>query len=99
MQESQKTWVRSLSQEGPLEEEMATYSSILAGKIPWTEEPGGPQSVRLQRVGHDRAHILHHFTLPFPRWPPVASPLTCIRLPLLPRHARLTPSPPGTQGE
>ena len=37
----QETWVRSLSQEDPLKEEMATHSSILAWKIPWTEEPGG----------------------------------------------------------
>ena len=37
----QKTWVRSLSQEDPLKEEMATHSSVLAWKIPWTEEPGG----------------------------------------------------------
>ena len=42
--------------EDPLEEEMANYSSILAGKIPWTEEPGGLQSMALQRVGYDRAH-------------------------------------------
>ena len=35
------------------EKEMATYSSILAWRIPWTEEPGGPQSLELQRVGHD----------------------------------------------
>ena len=41
MQESQETLVRSLGQEDPLEEEMATHSSILAWKIPWTEEPGG----------------------------------------------------------
>ena len=46
-------WVRSLGQEVPLEEEMATHSSILAWGIPWTEEPGGLQSVGLQRVGHD----------------------------------------------
>ena len=45
--------VRSLSQEDPLEEEMATFSSILAWRIRWTEEPGGLQSMRLQRVGHD----------------------------------------------
>ena len=45
MQEMQETWVRSLSQEDPLEEEMATYSRIFAGKIPWTEEPGGLPSV------------------------------------------------------
>ena len=42
-------WVGSLGQEGPLEEEMATYSSILAWKIPWTEEPGGLQSMGLQK--------------------------------------------------
>ena len=42
-----------LSQEDPLEEEMATHSSILAWRIPWTEEPGGLQSIRSQRVGHD----------------------------------------------
>ena len=40
----QETWVQSLSREDPLEEEMATHSSILAGKIPGTEEPGGLQS-------------------------------------------------------
>ena len=46
-------WVRSLGQEDPLEKEMATHSSILAWKIPWTEEPGGLQSMGSQRVGHD----------------------------------------------
>ena len=49
----QKTRVRSLGQEDPLEKEMASHSSILAWEIPWTEEPGGLQSMRLQRVGHD----------------------------------------------
>ena len=48
-----ETWVRSLGQEDPLEKEMATHSSILAWKISWTEEPGGLQSMGLQRVGHD----------------------------------------------
>ena len=48
-----KTWVRSLGREDPLEKEMATHSSILAWKIPWTEEPGGLQSKGSQRVGHD----------------------------------------------
>ena len=47
-------WVRSLSQEDPLEEEMATHSSILAWEIPWTEEPGGLQSMGC-RVGHNLA--------------------------------------------
>ena len=46
----QKTQVGSLGREDPLEEEMATHSSILAWKIPWTEEPGRLQSMRLQRV-------------------------------------------------
>ena len=46
-------WVQSLGQEDPLEEDMATHSSIIAWKIPWTEEPGGLQSMGLQRVGHD----------------------------------------------
>ena len=41
MQETQETWVQSLGQEDPLEKEMATHSSILAWKTPWTEEPGG----------------------------------------------------------
>ena len=49
----QETWVRSLGQEDPLEKEMATHSSILAWRIPWTEEPGGLQSTGWQRVGHD----------------------------------------------
>ena len=45
--------VRSLGQEDPLEEKMATHSSTLAWKILWTEEPGGLQSMGLQRVGYD----------------------------------------------
>ena len=49
----QETQVRSLGREDPLEKEMATHSSILAWKIPRTEEPGRLQSVGLQRVGHD----------------------------------------------
>ena len=47
------TQVRSLGWEDPLEKEMATHSGILAWRIPWTEEPGGPQSVGSQRVGHN----------------------------------------------
>ena len=53
MQETQETWVRSLGREDPLEEEMTTYSNILAWEIPWTEEPGGLQSMGSQRVGHN----------------------------------------------
>ena len=48
-----ETGVQSLGQEDPLEKEMATHSSILAWKIPWTEEPGRLQSMGSQRVGHD----------------------------------------------
>ena len=48
-----ETWVRSLGWEDLLEEEMAAHSSILAWRIPWTEEPGGLQSMESQRVGHD----------------------------------------------
>ena len=48
----QELWVRSLGREDPLEKGMATHSSILALKIPWTEEPGGLQSMGSQRVGH-----------------------------------------------
>ena len=49
MLETQITWVQSLGQEDILEKRMATHSSILAWEIPWTEEPGGLQSVRLQK--------------------------------------------------
>ena len=56
MQETQEMLVRSLGQKDPLEEEMATDSSIPAWKILWTEEPGGLQSMGSQRVGHDWAH-------------------------------------------
>ena len=49
----QETWVQSLGGEDPLEKEMATQSSTLAWKIPWTEEPGRLQSMGSQRVGHD----------------------------------------------
>jgi len=49
----QETWVQSLGQEDPLENIMAAHSSILAWRIPWTEEPGRLQSMGLQRVGHD----------------------------------------------
>ena len=49
----QETQVRSLGREDPLEKEMATHSSTLAWRIPWTEEPGRLQSTGPQRVGHD----------------------------------------------
>ena len=49
----QETQIGSLGQEDPLEKEMASHSSILAWEIPWTEEPGGQQSIGPQRAGHD----------------------------------------------
>ena len=54
----QETWVRFLGGEDPLEKEMATHSSTLAGKVPWTEKPGRLQSMGSQRVGHDFATSL-----------------------------------------
>ena len=53
MQDTQERQVQSLDREDPLEEGMATHSSILAWKIPWTEEPGRLQSMGMQRVRHD----------------------------------------------
>ena len=64
----QKSWVRSLGREDPLEKEMAAHSSILAWEISWTEEPGGLQSMGLQRVGHDwltNTYLLIASSLPF----------------------------------
>ena len=58
----QEMWVWSLGRENPLEEEIATHSSILACKIPWTEEPGGLQSMGSQRVGHGWAQRAHAHT-------------------------------------
>ena len=53
--EMQETWVQSVGQRDPLEKERAIHSSILAWEIPWTEEPGGLQSVELQRIRHNLA--------------------------------------------
>ena len=53
IQETQETRIQSLGQEDPLEEEMATHSSILAWEIPWIAEPGRLQTMVSQRVGHD----------------------------------------------
>ena len=57
VQELQKRWVRSLGWEDPLEEDMATHSRILAWRMPWTEEPGGLQSIGSQRIGHDWSNL------------------------------------------
>ena len=59
MQEIQETWLWLLGREDPLKEGMATHSSILAWRIPWTEEPGGLQSMESQRVGHDWSDWAH----------------------------------------
>ena len=57
-------WVRSLGQEDSLEEGMATHSTILAWRIPWTEEPGWIQSLDSQRVRHDWSDLAHtHFCI------------------------------------
>ena len=55
IQEIQELQVGSLGQEDPLEEGMATHSNILTWRIPWTEEPGGLQSIGSQRVGQNRS--------------------------------------------
>ena len=55
----QETWVWSLYQEDPLVKEMANHSSILAWRIPWSEEPGGLQSIGSQRVGHDWSDLAY----------------------------------------
>ena len=53
-------WIQSLGQEDPLRNGMATYSSILAWRIPWTEEPGGPQSIESQKVGRELRRLNAH---------------------------------------
>ena len=53
MQETQEMQAQSPGRENPLEKEMATYSSILAWRIPWTEEPAGPQPLGSHRVRHN----------------------------------------------
>ena len=60
MQETGETWVQLLCWEDPLEEDVETHSSILAWRIPWTEEPGGLQSTGSQRVGQDRSDWSMH---------------------------------------
>ena len=86
MQELQETQVQFLGQEDPLEEEMATNSSILAWRIPWTEEPGGLHSIGLQRVEHDSSNLtirteflsakLWFKALSFPEAPELGPPWT-----------------------
>ena len=59
----QETWAQSLGWEDSLEEGMATHSSILSCRISWTEEPGRPWSVGLQRVGHDWSDLAHKYQI------------------------------------
>ena len=59
MQETKEMWVQPLGREDPVEEGMVTHSSILAWRVPWTVEPGGLQSMGLQRVGHDQSNSTH----------------------------------------
>ena len=79
-QATQETEVRSLRQEDPLEEDMAAHSSVLTWRIPWTEEPGGLQSMGSQRVGHSQAskrvytHTHTHTHTRPPSSPPGSSP-------------------------
>ena len=61
MQETEETWLQSLGWEDPLEKETATHSSTLAQGIPWTEEPGGLQSIVSLRVGHDWSDLAHMY--------------------------------------
>ena len=70
-----ENWVRSLGQEDPWEEEMATHSSILSWRIPWTKEPGGLQSMGSLGVGHDWTTSLSLFT--FMHWKGNGNPLQC----------------------
>ena len=68
LHEMQETQVRSLGWEDPLEKEMAAHSSILAWEIPWTEEPGGLQSMESQRVGQDLATKQQQHVCVWSRW-------------------------------
>ena len=74
----QETGVQSLGQEDPLEEQMATYSSILTWEIPWTEESSGLQFMGSQRVGHDyMTNIFTFSALRAPNGEGNGSPLQC----------------------
>ena len=64
MQEMQESRVKSLGLEDPLEEGMATHSSILAWRIPWTEKPGGIQSTGTQKVAPDQSYLACMHVLP-----------------------------------
>ena len=63
MQEAKEMWIQSLGWEDFLEKEEATHSNILTWKIPWTEEPGGLQTMGSQRVGHNLVTNTFTFTI------------------------------------
>ena len=69
--ETKETWIQSLGQEDPLEDGIATYSSILVWRIPWTEESYGLQSIGSQRVGHDWSNLAHTSMV---TWPSAQAP-------------------------
>ena len=64
----QEMWIGSLGWEDPLENEMSIHSSILAWEIPWTDEPGRLQSMRLEGVGHDLATEQQQYSFLLPLW-------------------------------
>ena len=61
-----ETWAQSLGWEDSLEKDMATHSSILAWRIPWAEEPDGPQSIGSQRIGQDGSSLAQRTPFNFP---------------------------------
>ena len=89
----QETWVQSLGWEDLLEKEMATHSSVLAWKIPWTEEPGRLQSMGSQKVRHDLATSLHSFhslhSLSLEKEMATHSSILAKRIPRTEEHGRL----------
>ena len=104
-----ETWIQSLGRGDPLGKEMATHPSILAWKIPWMEEPGGLQSMRSQRVGHDRGTnthrentqpdtelslFVHWYLIKFHRVLGEVEKNSSIVLPGKGEHSRLLPSKP-----
>ena len=68
MQETQEMWVQSWGWEDPLENGMASHSSLLAWRTPWTEEPGGLQSIGSQRVRQDRSNLSQYSTQHMKCW-------------------------------
>ena len=95
MQDTEETWAGFLRWEDPLEEQMAAHSSILAWRIPWTEEPGGLQFIGLRRVGHNWSDLALTLSLSVSLSPP--PPSLPSRSPALGKPApwRGAPKPPA----